>query len=70
MWLSTNLGLNWRQARNDVFGCHIASISCGRFDFWSLIDENYLILFGGDGHYTTFGGEYNETWRLDLSEYR
>lgn len=63
IWSSTD-AKTWKKLGDKVFNCE--DKNCGRFDFWSLVHKDNLVVFGGSSAKTTFGKMFNETWVLPL----
>lgn len=60
---SSTDGKNWELLRNDTWGC--GSMSCGKYDFWSLTHKGSIYTLGGSGATSTFGKLYQDTWIIE-----
>jgi len=63
LWVSTDLGITFKQISNSVWNCH--NEKCGKFDFWPLFHKESLYTMGGSAAYSTFGRLYQDTWLLN-----
>ena len=68
---SSDKGVTWTKIADNVFNCSKGINNCGRFDFWSLVDENTndFWIYGGSSSWSTFGDLHNQTYRISLSSY-
>jgi hypothetical protein len=64
LWASNDGGASWGKQSDTAYGC--TTDACGRFDFWSMVHEGSVYVFGGSGSFSTFGPPmYTEVWALD-----
>jgi photosystem II stability/assembly factor-like uncharacterized protein len=64
LWVSQD-GATWSLVSNSTWNCN--DDSCGRYDFWAVVQNSTLVTFGGTSAASTFGLMYDTTYTYDLA---